>query len=176
MDDGSKAAPPTGSVSAGEGAALPSQRAARRTPVPDGAAAAALGAPTAAGAEANGSGGEEVDDEQVERFYALLANIRAMRRVYTPGAGDDTADGGSSGAARKRLRSADPPWRPAFRMEDFEDAAATATSRRATTKTESDQLPADDGEKGTGDAPPSTSQPPTPRAGSRRVDSNSKSI
>ncbi|TVU19050.1 hypothetical protein EJB05_35178, partial [Eragrostis curvula] len=73
--------------------------------------------PDAAAADAGAGGAEttrrveEVDDEQVERFYALLANIRAMRGMF--GA---TATIGK----RKRAREAEPPWRPAFRMEDFE--------------------------------------------------------
>lgn len=56
-----------------------------------------------------------MDDEQVERFYALLANIRALRGVI-----------GTAAAAGKRKRPAargrgdEPPWRPAFRIEDFE--------------------------------------------------------
>ncbi|KAF8719976.1 hypothetical protein HU200_024746 [Digitaria exilis] len=56
--------------------------------------------------------GVEDDDEQVEKFYALLENIRAMRGMV----------GGAATAAaeRKRAREAEPPWRPAFRMEDFE--------------------------------------------------------
>uniref|UniRef100_A0A8I7B3D0 Uncharacterized protein n=1 Tax=Hordeum vulgare subsp. vulgare TaxID=112509 RepID=A0A8I7B3D0_HORVV len=58
------------------------------------------------------SGGGE--DEQVERFYALLANIRALRDVYGYGAG---------GSSRKRARGAEPPlWKPKFRMEDFREA------------------------------------------------------
>lgn len=60
-----------------------------------------------AGVRASGS---EDDDEQVERFYALLDNIRAMRGMVSTG-------GAASG--RKRARD-EPPWRPAFRMEDFE--------------------------------------------------------
>jgi len=52
---------------------------------------------------------EDDDDEQVERFYALLENIRAMRGML-----------GATAAGRKRAREAEPPWRPAFRMEDFE--------------------------------------------------------
>jgi hypothetical protein len=72
------------------------------------------------------SGGE---DEQVEKFYALVANIRAMRGMYGRGSGD--ADMSTEGAAsvsevcggvRKRARWAEQPWRPSFRMEDFEEA------------------------------------------------------
>ncbi|KAM3403694.1 hypothetical protein ACQJBY_007054 [Aegilops geniculata] len=56
------------------------------------------------------SGGAE--DEQVERFYALLANIRALRDVY-----------GAGGSSRKRARGAEPPlWKPKFRIEDFREA------------------------------------------------------
>ncbi|XP_062180548.1 NRR repressor homolog 2-like [Phragmites australis] len=61
------------------------------------------------GVETSGGAG---DDEQVERFYALLDNIRAMRAMFRSGGG--TATG------RKRAREAELPWRPAFRMEDFE--------------------------------------------------------
>jgi hypothetical protein len=63
----------------------------------------------------NTSRGGEDDDAQVERFYALLENIRAMRGMVCTGA---TATAPASG--RKRAREAEPPWRPAFRMEDFE--------------------------------------------------------
>ncbi|TVU19054.1 hypothetical protein EJB05_35182, partial [Eragrostis curvula] len=62
------------------------------------------------------SGGEE-DDEQVERFFALLANIRAMYGAAFAGGGESRA----AGRGRKRARGAEPPWRPAFRMEDFDD-------------------------------------------------------
>ncbi|KAJ1262591.1 hypothetical protein BS78_09G120200 [Paspalum vaginatum] len=62
--------------------------------------------------------GEE-DDEQVERFYALLDNIRAMRGML----------GGAAAPGRKRrAREAEPPWRPAFRMEDFEVEEADSYS------------------------------------------------
>ncbi|KAF6995580.1 hypothetical protein CFC21_012056 [Triticum aestivum] len=70
-----------------------------------------------------------VEDEQVERFYALLANIRAMRGMNESGSDDAGAssEGASEvcGGGRKRARWAEPPWRPAFRMEDFEDASAS---------------------------------------------------
>ncbi|KAL6631094.1 hypothetical protein ACP70R_028434 [Stipagrostis hirtigluma subsp. patula] len=85
----------------------------------------AAAAATAAGTVAGGKVEEEVDDEQVERFYALLANIRAMRGVY--GAGGETIDGGGGGGPRKRARQAEPPWRPAFRLEDFEEPPCPAT-------------------------------------------------
>ncbi|XP_051196436.2 uncharacterized protein [Lolium perenne] len=57
------------------------------------------------------------EDEQVERFYALLANIRALRDVY-----------GAAGSSRKRTRVAEPAWRPKFRMEDFREEADDAAS------------------------------------------------
>jgi hypothetical protein len=58
---------------------------------------------------------KEVDDEQVERFYALLANIRALRGAFLGTSATTTTTG-----KRKRGRREEPPWRPAFRMEDFE--------------------------------------------------------
>ncbi|RLN28125.1 uncharacterized protein C2845_PM05G23310 [Panicum miliaceum] len=87
---------------AAEGALPSAARQAVERPSPDDAAA---GVRT--------SGGELDGDEQVERFYALLENIRAMRGML--GAG-----GAATAAGRKRAREAEPPWRPAFRMEDFE--------------------------------------------------------
>ena len=95
----SKEAPPA----AVEGALpSPAKQAVERRPSPD---------DDATGVRASGGGGE-ADDEQVERFYALLENIRAMRGMV----------GGATAAAgrKKRAREAEPPWRPAFRMEDFE--------------------------------------------------------
>ncbi|KAL6864986.1 hypothetical protein ACP4OV_016137 [Aristida adscensionis] len=90
---------------------------------------------TAAAARAAAGDDGEVDDEQVERFYALLANIRAMRGVYGYGAacdddgdGGETDGGGGGGAARrKRARHAEPPWRPVFRIEDFDEPSPPAT-------------------------------------------------
>jgi hypothetical protein len=81
----------------------------RRAPLPE--LAGASGA-----AEESGVAGE---DEQVERFYALLANIRALRNVY-----------GAVGPSRKRARVADPPWRPEFRMEDFREADDVAPVKK----------------------------------------------
>ncbi|CAN6342275.1 unnamed protein product [Urochloa humidicola] len=71
----------------------------------------------AAGAGMRRTSGGEDDDEQVERFYALLENIRAVRGML----GTATGGGAATTAGRKRrAREAEPPWRPAFRMEDFE--------------------------------------------------------
>lgn len=114
---------------------------------------------------------EEVDDEQVERFYALLANIRAMRGVYTAGGGETAA--GSGSGARKRLRSAEPPWKPAFRLEDFEDDTTAATSRCA--KKERSQV-GDEEREGPVATSSSMSQPSPPPASARRFGSDSKSI
>jgi predicted DNA-binding WGR domain protein len=55
-------------------------------------------------------------DEQMERFYALLENIKAMRHAW--------GGRGSSGTSCKKLKSgertvAEVPWRPTFRLEDF---------------------------------------------------------
>ncbi|KAL6631092.1 hypothetical protein ACP70R_028432 [Stipagrostis hirtigluma subsp. patula] len=83
--------------------------------------------------------GDDEEDEQVERFYALLANIRALRGMYRAGDGagassDDSGGSASGGRGRKRARAAEPPWRPAFRIEDFEevvDDAARAGKEQA---------------------------------------------
>ncbi|XP_062179424.1 NRR repressor homolog 1-like [Phragmites australis] len=130
---GGKAVLPAGS----DAAAPSSGRVERQTPLSDDAAAAAVDAPVAAGAEGGGgsAGGEEDDDdEQVERFYALLANIRALRGAHRAADTDGAETDGGCGA-RKRVRSADPPWRPAFRLEDFEEASPTTDdARRAKTR------------------------------------------
>ncbi|KAM0841066.1 hypothetical protein ACQ4PT_059258 [Festuca glaucescens] len=90
-------------------------------PASDGAPTASVPSePTIVG---HGSGGAEEsgcgvsEDEQVERFYALLADIRALRDVY-----------GAAGSSRKRARVAEPAWRPKFRMEDFREEADDAAS------------------------------------------------
>ncbi|KAG8067833.1 hypothetical protein GUJ93_ZPchr0005g16123 [Zizania palustris] len=87
------------------------------------------GEASAAAAAAAASAGE--DELQVERFYALLANIRALRGMYRDAATAVTGDDdevedvrGGVGPSRKRARCAEPPWRPEFRMEDFEEPAA----------------------------------------------------
>uniref|UniRef100_A0A0E0L1P0 Uncharacterized protein n=1 Tax=Oryza punctata TaxID=4537 RepID=A0A0E0L1P0_ORYPU len=74
--------------------------------------------------EEEGKGAVGGEDEQVERFYALLANIRAMRGMYSQYRDDAAAGDGDGASRRKRARRAEPPWRPAFRMEDFEEVAA----------------------------------------------------
>ena len=134
-------------------------------PVPEGAAAAADDAPAAAAAAGAGSG-EEDDDAQVERFYALLDSIRAMRGAY--GAGD--VDGDSAGAdgveaggggGRKRLRAAEPPWRPAFRLEDFEEPSPTSSKRASRQEADAER--------------PAAASPPPRRAGAR-LDAGRKSF
>jgi hypothetical protein len=68
------------------------------------------------------------EDEQVEKFYELLANIRTLRAMHARGNGnadastDDTASDKVCDGVRKRARWAEQPWRPTFRMEDFEEA------------------------------------------------------
>ncbi|RLM99233.1 uncharacterized protein C2845_PM06G25540 [Panicum miliaceum] len=107
--------------------------------------------PDDAAAGVRTSGGGKDDDEQVERFYALLENIRAMRGML--GAGGGT--GAATAAGRKRAREAEPPWRPAFRMEDFEldevqsDAPccdAKGTERRAPGRETTDEEEEEGGE------------------------------
>nr|CAB3461685.1 unnamed protein product [Digitaria exilis] len=101
------------------------QRRRRRRSVPPPAAAAGVAATATATtggspAEQRCCGEEEEDDEQVERFYTLLANIRALRGLYS--AGDGPMGGGAAdGRGRKRAREAEEPWRPAFQMVDFVD-------------------------------------------------------
>ena len=116
----SKEAPPA----AVEGALpSPANQAVERRPSPD---------DDATGVRASGGGGE-ADDEQVERFYALLENIRAMRSMV----------GGATAAAgrKKRAREAEPPWRPAFRLEDFEEPSPTS-SKRASRQEDDGERPA----------------------------------
>lgn len=68
------------------------------------------------------SSGEE--DEQVERFFKLLSNIRALRTMYGATAADAACRG------RKRARDAEPPWKPAFRLEDFEEQQGCAAGKK----------------------------------------------
>ncbi|RLM99639.1 uncharacterized protein C2845_PM06G25570 [Panicum miliaceum] len=145
-------------------------RVARRAPLPvpeDAAAAAnapAAAAAAAAGAGAGSRGGEEEDDAQVERFYALLDNIRAMRGAYGDGdgAGADGVETGGGGA-RKRLRAAEPPWRPAFRLEDFEEPSPTSSKRASRQEADAER-------------PAAASAPPPPRRAGVRLDGGRKSI
>ncbi|KAF8719973.1 hypothetical protein HU200_024743 [Digitaria exilis] len=105
------------------------------------------------------------DDEQVERFYALFDNIWALRGgggAYSP------SDGGGERGERKRLRTGEPPWRPAFRLQDFEEPSPTTPSAgddAAAKKTHRE----DDG------ARPAVASSPPRRAG-LRFDSGRKSI
>nr|CAB3465446.1 unnamed protein product [Digitaria exilis] len=131
----------------------------RRVPPPS----AGEDAPAAAG---GGAEVKEDDDEQVERFYALLDNIRAMR-------GGETGGGGGGGGERKRLRAGEPPWRPAFRMEDFEEPSPTSPSAKRTHRQE-DAATEEDG--GARPAVASASPPPPPRRAGLRFDSGRKSI
>jgi hypothetical protein len=83
-------------------------------PASDGASTASVPSePVVANASsaAEESVGGVGEDEQVERFYALLANIRALRDAY-----------GAAGPSRKRARVEQPAWRPKFRIEDFQEA------------------------------------------------------
>ncbi|KAF0926189.1 hypothetical protein E2562_022026 [Oryza meyeriana var. granulata] len=93
----------------------------------------------AVNAERGAAGDKEEYDEQqaVERFNALVANVRAMRGMYRSsgdGASADSGNGGNAvggGGEKKRARRANQPWRPVFRMEDFADAGAATRSARA---------------------------------------------
>ncbi|XP_066368772.1 NRR repressor homolog 1-like [Miscanthus floridulus] len=100
---GSKKAPPA--AAAADAVPSAARQAAEQSPSSPESDAAVAGV--------KASGGGEDDDEQVERFYALLDNIRAMRGMFS-------STGGAAALGRKRAREAVPPWRPAFRMEDFE--------------------------------------------------------
>ncbi|KAL6890238.1 hypothetical protein ACP4OV_009001 [Aristida adscensionis] len=82
---------------------------------------------------------DDGDDEQVERFYALLASIRALRGMHyrstAAGAGASASactGSGRGGQGSKRARGAsEPPWRPAFRIEDFQEVVAAGEEGRA---------------------------------------------
>ncbi|KAG8067834.1 hypothetical protein GUJ93_ZPchr0005g15165 [Zizania palustris] len=116
----------------------------QRAPAPVGGQQGSAAPPMPAGGAGAGAGEDEQrQDGEMERFYALLANVRAMRGVYrssgdgagADSAGEDGATGGNAdgGGERRRARRANLPWRPVFRMEDFADAPAGkgggATSR-----------------------------------------------
>ncbi|RLN00557.1 hypothetical protein C2845_PM06G25550 [Panicum miliaceum] len=68
---------------------------------------------------------DDGDGEKVERFYALIANIRALRGLCSAG---ESGGGSAAGRGRKRAREAEAPWRPAFRMEDFEEEVSQVTA------------------------------------------------
>ncbi|GJN14182.1 hypothetical protein PR202_gb00971 [Eleusine coracana subsp. coracana] len=97
--------PLTADGTSSEASADDEQQRQQPTPLPAGASGGA--------AVKDESGGEE--DEQVERFFALLANIRVLRGMY------GAAASGADCRGRKRARDAEPPWKPAFKLEDFEE-------------------------------------------------------
>lgn len=120
--------PVPAAIDAGAGAATgatSSARAAKKATLAAAAHAPAAATAAAPGAETSNGGGEEEDDALVERFYALLDNIRAMRGAY---GGFGSGDEGGGRTRVKRLRGSEPPWRPAFRLEDFEEPAPTSSS------------------------------------------------
>ncbi|KAG8067870.1 hypothetical protein GUJ93_ZPchr0005g16107 [Zizania palustris] len=122
--------------------ATPSSSSSPRAPAPVGGQQGSAAPPLPAGGAGAGED-EQRQDGEMERFYALLANVRAMRGMYrssgagasADSAGADGATGGNAdgGGERKRARRANLPWRPVFRMEDFADVPAGkgggATSR-----------------------------------------------
>ncbi|EMS68942.1 hypothetical protein TRIUR3_09379 [Triticum urartu] len=147
--------------------AAPKQVPRQEEPLPGDTAAAADPAPATATTSATVAE-SGVEDEQVERFYALLANIRAMRGMNESGGDDASAstEGASEvcGGGGKRARWAEPPWRPAFRMEDFEDASASkkdmnydgAASHRRPGKETKDEAEDDVARNGRGVVTPSS--------------------
>ena len=98
---------------------------------------------------------DDDDDEQVERFYALLANIRALRGLVPP------PYAAGSGATTSRKRAAEPPWRPAFRLEDFEEPSPTSSKRASRQEADAER--------------PAAASPPPRRAGAR-LDAGRKSF
>jgi len=122
-------------ASDGDGASVPpveQQQKQQPVPLPAAGVTGTNAADGSASAAVQSCGEEDgQDDEQVERFYALLANIRALRGLYSAGAGPAASVRGS----RKRAREAEAPWTPAFRLEDFEEevnqGAAAADARCA---------------------------------------------
>lgn len=56
--------------------------------------------------------GDDGEDEQMEKFYALLDNIRAERLLFKS----------QSSSKKKRPRTEEPTWKPTFMLEDFEEA------------------------------------------------------
>ncbi|CAD6334011.1 unnamed protein product [Miscanthus lutarioriparius] len=107
-------------ASDGDSASVPpvEQQQQQPAPLPAAGVAGTNAADGSASAAVQSCGEEDdQDDEQVERFYALLANIRALRGLYSAGTGPAASGRGS----RKRAREAEAPWTPAFRLEDFEE-------------------------------------------------------
>ncbi|XP_066360715.1 NRR repressor homolog 1-like [Miscanthus floridulus] len=148
---GSKKAPPAAAATAVPSSAP--QKSAEQSSSPESDAAAVAGV--------KASGGGEDDDELVERFYALLDNIRAMRGMVSTG-------GSSTTTGRKRARDAEPPWRPAFRMEDFEleevDSNSVGCAGEKKKRRESSaRRPADDEEQEEGEVVEATKGPRTRR-------------
>ncbi|KAG6485845.1 hypothetical protein ZIOFF_054410 [Zingiber officinale] len=65
---------------------------------------------------------EDVTDDEVEEFFAILSRMREATRLLAPSA--------AAGREAAKAESA-PRWRPAFEREDFEEAgAAESASRR----------------------------------------------
>uniref|UniRef100_A0A0E0JJE1 Uncharacterized protein n=1 Tax=Oryza punctata TaxID=4537 RepID=A0A0E0JJE1_ORYPU len=81
----------------------------------------------------------EEEQQQMERFYALVANVRALRAMFKEATlprcrDNDVSDGGGE-QRKKRPRAV--PWRPAFEMADFECGGCGTTTddiEAATTK------------------------------------------
>uniref|UniRef100_A0ACD5TAE9 Uncharacterized protein n=1 Tax=Avena sativa TaxID=4498 RepID=A0ACD5TAE9_AVESA len=136
--DATTAAAEAVAPSADADSALSSQRPAAPKPVPgqEEEPLQAAGADMATTTETTSTTSAECggEDEQVEKFYALLANIRAMRGMSArenADAGESTEDTASEVCGgRKRARWAEQPWRPAFRMEDFEEAPGGSASKK----------------------------------------------
>ncbi|XP_010907503.1 protein NIM1-INTERACTING 3 [Elaeis guineensis] len=57
---------------------------------------------------------EADEEEKIEKFYALIGNIRAMRDLWR------------TSPTNKRQRKEEPLWRPTFAPEDFIDPDETA--------------------------------------------------
>lgn len=74
--------------------------------------------PCAAKGKAAGKREEELDEE-VDEFYALLGNLRALKDLFRRQHGD----AGGCSTSRKRLRTEEeaplPTWKPTFQLEDF---------------------------------------------------------
>uniref|UniRef100_A0A0A8YBM8 Uncharacterized protein n=1 Tax=Arundo donax TaxID=35708 RepID=A0A0A8YBM8_ARUDO len=68
----------------------------------------------------------DAEDEQVERFYALIANIQAMKAMFNK-AGSSCHNGVDHQPKKRWQMEQRPPWRPVFTMEDFGDAVRDST-------------------------------------------------